>query len=379
MRSAAGFGSLATLLVALAPGPGFGQDDPERDLARLQAEISRLERDVQRQVGRRDDGARELRETELALAAIEAEQRRIGAAIAEQNARRDAIAAERRASAERLAAEQDALGAQVRMSYMTGRQEFVRLLLSQDNPADVGRMLVYYDYLNRHRGERIAAVDAEIARLAALAQESEAVAAELAALEAARAARAAELVRERAERRALLAELEREIGSAGGRIERMRAEAAELNELIARLAEIAEDYPVNSGAPFGAQRGQLRWPVDGRLAARFGQPRDAEGRLRWDGVMIEAEAGAVVRAVFAGRVLLAEWTPHMGLILIIDHGEGYMSLYGHNSALLRDQGDLVATGDPVAEVGDTGGQLGAGLYFGLRRNAEAVDPAPWIR
>jgi septal ring factor EnvC (AmiA/AmiB activator) len=379
MRGRAKFGSAATLLVALMPCPGAGQDDPERELARLQAEIVSLQRDVERQIGRRDDGARELREIELALAATEAEQRRIATAIAEQNERSLAIAAERRASAERLGVEQEALAGQVRLSYMTGRQELVRLLLSQDNPADFGRMLVYYDYLNRHRGERIEAVDAEIERLAALALESEAVAAELAALEAEQAARATALAGERAERRALVAELDRSIGSAGSRIERMRAEEAALNEIIERLAEIAEDFPVNSDAPFPAQRGQLRWPVDGRLAARFGGARDSEGRLRWDGVLIEAEAGAVDRAVFSGRVLLAEWTPHLGLLMIIDHGAGYMSLYGHNSALLRAEGQLVETGDPIAEVGDTGGQLGAGLYFGIRRNAEPVDPGAWVR
>lgn len=379
MRGSAITGGLATLLVALMPCSASGQDDPERELARLQSEISRLQRDVERQIGRRDDGAEELRAIELALAATEAEQRRIAAAIDEQNQRSISIDAERQRSAEQLGAEQDALAGQIRLSYMTGRQEFVRLLLSQDNPADLGRMLVYYDYLNRHRGERIEAVDAELERLAALALESEAVAAELAGLEAERAARAAALADERAERRALVAELDREIGSAGNRIERMRAEAAELNEIIERLAEIAEDFPVNSNAPFAAQRGQLRWPVDGRVAARFGEARDSEGRLRWDGVLIEAETGAVVRAVFAGRVLLAEWTSQMGLLMIIDHGDGYMSLYGHNSALLRGQGDLVATGDPIAEVGETGGQLGAGLYFGIRRNAEPVDPAAWVR
>ena len=379
MRGRTGSAGLATLLVALMPCPGAAQDDPEGELERLQAEIGRLEREVERQVGRRDDGARELREIELALAATEAEQRRIAAAIEEQNQRSAAIAAERRASAERLDAEQDALGEQVRLSYMTGRQEFVRLLLSQDNPADLGRMLVYYDYLNRHRGARIEAVDAELERLAALALESAAVAAELAGLEAEQAARAAALAAERAERRTVVAELDRAIGSAGNRIERMRAEEAERNELIERLAEIAEDFPVNSDAPFAAQRGQLRLPVDGRLAARFGEQRDSAGRLRWDGVLIEADAGAIVRAVFSGRVLFAEWTPHMGLLMIIDHGDGYMSLYGHNAALLRGEGESVATGDPIAEVGDTGGQLGSGLYFGIRLNAEPVDPGAWMR
>lgn len=154
MRARAIFGSAATLVLALVPCLGSSQDDPERELARLQAEIGRLERDVERQIGRRDDGAAELREIELALAATEAEQRRIAAAIEQQSQRSLAIAADRRASAERLDVEQDALAGQLRLSYMTGRQEFLRLLLSQDNPADFGRMLVYYDYLNRHRGAR---------------------------------------------------------------------------------------------------------------------------------------------------------------------------------------------------------------------------------
>jgi septal ring factor EnvC (AmiA/AmiB activator) len=290
-----------------------------------------------------------------------------------------AIGAARRASEAPLRDEQAALADQVRRSYMTGPQEYLRLLLSQEDPADVGRMLAYYDYLNRHRVARIAAVDAEIERLAGLALESDAVAAELAALQAEQAAKAAALESERAERQALLAELDREIGSSGNRIEQMREQQAELNELIARLAEIAEDFPVDTDAPFAGQKGALRWPVDGRLAAKFGELRDNVGRLRWDGVLIEADAGTVVRAVFHGRVLLAEWTPHMGLLMIIDHGGGYMSLYGHNSALLRDKGDIVGPGDPIAEVGDTGGQLGAGLYFGLRRNAEPVDPGPWMR
>ena len=377
-----GFATIARVLLLLAavgPGSAIAQEDPERDLERLQSEITRLERDLERQVGRRDDGAAELREIELALAAIGEEQRKIAAAIAEQTERREAIEAERRASEARLAAEQETLADQIRLSYKSGPQEYLRLLLSQEEPADVGRMLVYYEYMNRHRVARIAAVDAEIERLAGLAIESDAVAAELAGLHAEQAAKAAALESERAERQVLLAGLDREIGSSGTRIEQMRERQAELNELIARLAELAEEYPVDSDTPFAGQKGALRWPVDGRLAAKFGDLRDNVGRLRWDGVLIEAEAGTVVSAVFHGRVLLAEWTPHMGLLMIIDHGGGYMSLYGHNSALLRDKGDIVGPGDPIAEVGDTGGQLGTGLYFGLRRNAEPVDPVPWIR
>jgi len=370
---------LALILAAATPSGAPAQPESERELARLRAGIAELEETLARQIGRRDDGVAALRQIELSLAATRTELRTLAAAIGAQSARQAGIAAERRAAAARLAGEEAALAEQVRMSYMTGREELVKLLLSQESPADFGRMLVYYDYLNRHRGERIGAVDAELARLAGLARESESVALELERLEAERAAELARLEREQTGRRALIAELDEAIETSGDRIERMRAEAAELDATIARLADLLEDFPVTSDAPFSAQQGALPWPIEGRIAARFGDNRDDAGIVRWDAVLLEAEAGTIVRAVYRGQVAYAQWHSGMGLLLILDHGEGFMTLYGHNGALLREPGDFVAAGDAIAEVGDTGGQLGTGLYFGIRRNAEPVNPADWVR
>ena len=378
MKLAAQIGALGALLAVLGPGSTPAQDDPERELARVRAEIGRLERELERQLGQRDAGVLALREAELALATTRAEQGRLAAAVEAQAARSREITVEQRAATARLDAEQAALGDQVRMSYMSGRQELIMLLLSQEDPADLGRMLVYYDYLNRHRGERIAAVDAELARLAALATESEAVARELERLDAEQAARAAELETRQAERRTVLAGIESEIAESGGEIEQMRAEEAALNVLIVRLGEIAEGFPLTSDAPFAAQKGQLRWPIDGRLAARFGEPRDSGGRIRWDGVLIEAEAGTVVRAVYGGRVLHADWARGLGLLVIVDHGDGYMSLYGHNETLHREVGDAVNGGDTVAEVGNSGG-ASPGLYFEMRHQGKPFDPLDWVR
>jgi septal ring factor EnvC (AmiA/AmiB activator) len=371
---AAAFLSLAG---ALAPSLSLSQDDPERELERIQREIAALERDLARQIGRRDDGMAELRRIELALADTQAELGSLTASVAAQTARQAEIEAERRAANERLDGEQAALAEQIRLSYMTGRQEMLKLLLSQDSEADTGRMLVYYDYLNRHRGQRIAAVDAELEQLAALARENEAVGRELDRLRAEQEARAAELASEESERRALLASLDAEIDSSGSRIERMRAEEAELEDTIARLAEILEGFAVNSDAPFATQRGQLPWPVEGPLAARFGDRRDAEGLIRWDGVLIEAPEGTPVRAVYQGRVIHAQWHTHMGLLLIVDHGDGYWSLYGHNRALLRSTDDWVRAGDVIAEVGSTGGRVESALYFSLLKDQTPIDPAAW--
>ena len=355
------------------------QEATERELEQLRASIAELERDVERQRARRDDGAAELAGIELSLAASRQSLADFDQSIADQTERLAEIAAEQDEARGRLSGEQDALASQVRMSYMTGRQELIRLLLSQDNPADFGRMLVYYDYLNRHRSEQISVVDAELLQLARLIAENEAVSAELAQLRAEQEAQAIQLEQEQLERRELLAALDASIEASGSRIEQMRAEEAELNQIIARLSEMLEDFPVNSNAPFVDQRGVLPPPVRGELAARFGEPRDPRGEVSWTGLLFEAETGTPVQAVYHGVVAFAGWQGHVGFVMILDHGDGYMSLYGHNSALLRERGDWVRAGDVIARVGDSGGQPASALLFSILREGEARDPEDWLR
>jgi septal ring factor EnvC (AmiA/AmiB activator) len=369
--------SLALALL-FASGSAPAQDDPERELARVRSEIDALERDLARQITRRDDGLAALKEIELALAATRAELAALAESVGAKRRRQGEIEAERTTARRNLGDEEAALARQLRMSYMTGRQELVKLLLSQENPADFGRMLVYYDYLNRARGERIAAVNDELAALAALAAENDAVEAELSRLLEAEESELARLDRSLAERRRLVGEIDAAIASGGDRIERMRAEEARLNEVVARLAELLAGFPINSDAPFAEQRGALAWPVEGRIGARFGSLREG-GPLVWDGVLLEAEAGSLVRAVYHGQVVLSDWLGALGLVLILDHGDGYLTLYGHNRALLRGRGDWVTPGEPIAEVGDTGGRAQPALYFGIRHDADPVDPVPWFR
>jgi septal ring factor EnvC (AmiA/AmiB activator) len=367
------------ILATFGPSVGNAQADAERELERVQREIAALASELAARIGRRDDGMAELRQIELALAASRAELGALAASIADQLARQAEIGAEQQAVGLRLDSEQQALAEQVRMSYMTGRQEIARLLLSQQNPADVGRMLVYYDYLNRHRGERIATVDAELQQLAALARENEQVGRELARLRAEQEVRLASLEAEQQERGQLLARLDAEIEASGSRIDQMRARETELEETVARLAEALQGFAVNSNDPFAARRGELPLPVEGRVTANFGDKRDQDGLVSWDGMLIEAATGAPVRAIYHGRVIYAQWHTHMGLLLILDHGNGYWSLYGHNSTLARLADDSVRAGDIIAEAGNTGGQEDAALYFSILKDQRAVDPADWLR
>jgi septal ring factor EnvC (AmiA/AmiB activator) len=260
---------------------------------------------------------------------------------------------------------------------MSGREEFVKLLLSQESPATLGRMLVYYDYFNRARSERIATVATELAALAALAAEAREVEAELERLQAAQAAELAAQEAARAARRRAIAELETSIASGGGEIEKLRGEEQRLAALVIELGELLAGFPRDSEEPFATLKGRLPWPVQGRLSRSFGQPRGG-GALRWNGVMLAAEVGTPVRAVYHGRVAFSDWLPGLGLLVIVDHGDGYMSLYGHNEALLKEPGDWVTPGEAIAQVGDTGGQTGPALYFEIRHRGAPVDPRPWV-
>jgi septal ring factor EnvC (AmiA/AmiB activator) len=133
------------------------------------------------------------------------------------------------------------------------------------------------------------------------------------------------------------------------------------------------------GGPFAQARGKLPWPVDGRLVARYGTPRGGDARTKWDGVLIGASAGGQVRAVHGGRVVFADWLRGSGLLVILDHGNGYLSLYGHNQSLLKDAGDMVTAGEPIATVGNSGGQETPALYFAIRQQGRPSDPAQWCR
>jgi septal ring factor EnvC (AmiA/AmiB activator) len=278
----------------------------------------------------------------------------------------------------RLGAERAALASQVRTSYINGRAELPKLVLSQESPAALGRMLVYFDYFNRARSVRIGAVSAEVAELADLGEQGERAAAELAALESAEATQVAALERARDERRALVAKLDAGIADSNAKIGKARADEKRLADLVAELTQLMAGFPVDGDQPFSRLKGKLAWPVPGRLAGEFGQPREG-GTVKWTGVLIEASQGAPVRAIYRGRVAFADWLPGLGLLLVLDHGDGYMSLYGHNQALLKEPGDWVSPGETIAQVGDTGGQARPALYFEIRAKGEPQNPHDWIK
>ena len=356
-----------------------GQDrrESEAELSAVRKEIRALQERIARETTRRDEGARALRASEVEIAAETRKLAEVSASLRDQEkARRDLKQESERAN-RRLATEKDALARQVRSSYMAGREELFKLLLSQESPATLGRMLVYFDYYNQARAARITAVSGELAKLSELDAASARVEADLTSLEEAQAHEVAALEKSRDERRALVAKLDEEIRDGTASVAKLRGEEQRLADLVKRLSEVMAGFPVDTDEPFAKSKGKLAWPVQGRLAGDFGQPR-GDGPVKWNGVLLEAAAGTPVRAIHRGRVAFADWLQGLGLLVIVDHGGGYMSLYGHNEALLKESGDWVEPGEPIAQVGDTGGQARPGLYFEIRLNGEPVNPNAWM-
>jgi septal ring factor EnvC (AmiA/AmiB activator) len=259
---------------------------------------------------------------------------------------------------------------------MSGREEQLKLLLSMEDPAAFGRMLVYYSYLGRARAGKIAGIEATVAALEeAAAQEAE-ERGRLAALEAESRKELSAVDSARAERGKALRTMNSQIRSSSDTIAKLRREAAGLEKLVADLRRALRDLPPTAGQAFEKVRGRLAWPVAGRITARYGQPRG--GGLKWNGVLIESGRGSEIRALYEGRVAYSDWLPGMGLLMIIDHG-GYMSLYAHNEQLFKAVGDRVEGGELIATVGDSGGRNTPALYLEIRRGTQPLDPVPWFR
>jgi septal ring factor EnvC (AmiA/AmiB activator) len=227
------------------------------------------------------------------------------------------------------------------------------------------------------RRDTIASVSADLARLNAVATEQETEAMRQRQLEQRQSQELDKLEQARARRAEVLVAVDASIRAKGDAIAEMETQAATLEKLVEELREVLRDFPVEADAPFADVKGQLAWPLRGRLLRDFGQPR-AQGRLKWDGVLVGAAPGTQVKAVYHGRVAYADWLTGLGLLVILEHGDGYLTLYGHNESVFKSVGEWVAPGETIAEVGDSGGQAQPALYFEIRRGRQPQNPHRWF-
>lgn len=350
-----------------------------RDLETIEREVETVRRDLATQRAARAELARELQQAERDVASLARAGHQLAIEIADQESvierLRRALADEQQA----LAREQRALADLLRAVYAAGPADRLKLILNQEDGHRLTRLLSYYDYINRQRRERILGTQARATRLVELAAAADEEVDRLRRLAEHQGRSQQKLEEAQTRRRALLAELEQTIAGRGERVAQLEADAETLRRLITSL-EQREQIDAEADVqlvPIAQRRGQLGWPVPGRLVTRFGAPKDG-GPMTWDGIVLAVPEGVPVRAVHPGRVVYADWLRGLGLLLIIDHDDGFLTLYGHNQALLKEAGEWVVAGETIALSGTTGGRDAVGLYFALRHQGRPVNPEQWL-
>jgi len=348
-------------------------------LAEVRERITALTNRLGGELKDRDALAARLREADLS---ITAKRRRLeslrGAQIAAERRRGELRADEARVQSE-LDAERAALGSQARAAYMIGRQERMKLLLNQSDPASAGRMSAFYGYFARARSQRIAEIGEHVSRVQELVAEIDQTTERLQALQTDTTHEMADLQHARAEHVSALAAITKQVSSGNEELAQLKREEQAEESLLAELSRVLQDFPVDAQQRFAGLRGKLPWPVQGRMTTRYQDVRaNAASGLRRNGVLIETTRGAKVRAPYFGRVIYADWLQGLGLLLIIGHNGNYMTLYGHAEVLYKSVGDWVAPGDVIASLGDST-VAAPQLYFEIRDGRKAVDPKLWLK
>jgi len=361
------------------PKTAAQEHEARQKLDTVRAEIKALAEQQRQTEGERGEAAKALRTKETELAEVAKDVHTLDEKLAAQQADLDKLDAERAKLETALKSQRDALAALLRSAYALGRNEELKLLLQQNDVAAIARVLAYNRYFQRARVGRIDQLSVDLEDLAKVQDSIRTKTAELASTRDARAAEGAKLETERTEREKLVDELDAKLKEQGARAAALGKDEKALASLIEKLRDVFADIPKQlSGAePFASQRGRLAWPVPGKIARGFGAA-DESGR-KSSGLLIAAKSGTAVHAVSHGRVVFADWLRGYGLMIIVDHGDGYLSLYGCNETLLKDVGDWVNAGETLATSGASGGQKTPGLYFEVRAKGQPVDPKAWLR
>lgn len=366
------------LIAFLSPlNASAARNADEAHLKKLRSRIEALQEKLNETRGRRDNVREEVRELE----------RRIGGLLNQLRETDKQLRANEKTLADlktrgvreqaQLDRQRQQLGRQIYTAYLMGRQEYHKMLLNQEDPAQVSRVLTYYYYLNQERTERIGQIQTSLSRLKTLEQEIHAHRRDLEELRGRQREQKIALETSSTRRGELLAGLNREVRDQSQQMERLRTDEKRLEQLLEELKRVLPKPPP-SGKNFAKLRGRLPLPTRGRIIARYGTQKNI-GNLKWRGLLLAGDEGQNVISVFRGRVVFADWLRGFGLLLILDHGDGYMTLYGHNQSLHREVGNWVEAGETIASLGSTGDRAQPGLYFEIRQNGEPRDPLIWCK
>ena len=344
------------------------------ELESILAELNELDNWFTDAADRRAGLQKELRTRDTQINAINAKVRtanqELAATVAEGEQlreHRDRLLVDRQVQAERI-------GQHLASAYRLSGEDLIKQLLNQESPAQLERMVRYHGYFSRARIDALKRFEQIVADIETNRESLSAQQALLQTQTAQLETRRQTLLGERKERGALIDELKAQVESKQVRQARLRKDQERLEALLTRLREADGEL---DGRAFAARRGSLPVPIAGTLAGRFGQVR-ADGRMRWQGLSYNAPTGTGIHAVFSGRVVFADWLRGYGLLVILDHGGDYMTLYGNADSLLKSVGDRVEGGEQIAQAGRSGGQADSGLYFEVRHKGAVVNPLAWL-
>jgi len=380
---------LASLPLSAAPKP---------ELQELRGRIDALQKDLESKVGAKADASDALKTSERAISDINYRLRSLSTQQQDASATLANLEQQKENRKQRIGTEQLLLGKLLYQHYLSGQQDQFKILLNQENPNQAARQLRYYTYLARARNEMLENLRDNLAKLQLLTQATESKQAELAQIRAEQDQQKQQLVLQQQEKKKVVAQLAQQIGRQRTELTQLQRNEKHLTQLIERLAKQQQarkkseraprrnahaptpeqPSPSQSYALAQPQKGKLPLPVRGELVGRFGSPRQDSG-APWHGLFIRTAAGQEVHTIADGRVVFADWLRGFGNLIIIDHGKGYMSLYGNNESLFKHAGENVRNGDVIASTGNSGGNPESGLYFELRFQSRPFDPLTWCR
>ena len=374
--------SLLSFLLAIS---GFALGDEKSDMEKLQKDINDLQKELKKVQGARSAVQQELQKNETEMSDLQKKVEKIQQEINQQNKQIDDLN-KNRSDLEKARSKQQAQAAeQIRAAYQLGQQPQFKVFLNQESPERISRMMKYHSFFMAAHAEKMKKYLDTIAQLNELEPQIAQKTIELNTIREELSKQQASLQEAQSQRKQTLAKINTTISSKDKALQDMLEDRRQLQALLQKVSRASTSLAAapsyvplpNAGEKFSSRRGRLPWPTQGRITHGFGSTQ-VEGQLQWNGVMIGATAGQQVQAVHYGRVVFADYFRGQGLLVIIDHGEGYLSLYAHNQNLFKKAGDAVKAGEAIASVGNTGGQNAAGLYFEIRYQGKAINPVDWL-
>lgn len=355
------------------------KEQARAQLKQLQQKIFKAKTNLEANEKRYNRAAKELKEIEQNVAKLSADLRDIKKNLGAAGKELDSLKTQQRQLNRNKDTQKQALAKQIRSAYGNGKEEYIKLLLNQDDPAELGRMLAYFGYLNEARSQEIYQLNRTFEQLSQVAIDIGIRKRQLSAFAREAQEKISELEKQQQQRKKIALRWQQKVNTSDKRLSSLLADEKELQTIIDTVREAIEVFMKGERLQgLGKLKKKLRWPVKGKLQSRFGAQRHS-GQMRWKGVMLAADEGKSVHSISSGRVVFADWLRGYGLMMIVDHGQKYLTLYGHNQTLLKKVGDWIEAGEVISLVGNTGGQAKAGLYFEIRYKNKPVNPARWCR